>query len=295
MKKNSKNLFFLGKGGVGKSTISALSSIKLSRDKKVLLISMDPAHNLSDIFAQKLSDKPKMINDNLQVIEIKIDKWIKEYLNDIEMQVRKNYTYLTAFNVDDYFQMIKYSPGIEEYALITAFKKLSERYKEKDYLIFDMPPTALTVKFFGLPHLSLLWLEKLLLLRKQILKKKEIITKIKFINKEKETDKILQKLNSQIELFHNLKKEFADKKKTKINLVMNSDKLSLSESKLISSKLKEFNLSINDLIINKISDEYSSEGIDDLIKYVKMTLVKLSSEELIGKDKLEKFILENNF
>lgn len=294
MKTNSKHHFFLGKGGVGKSTISALSSIKLSRDKKVLFVSMDPAHNLSDIFAQKFSDKPKSVNDNLQIIEIKIDKWIKEYLNDIELQVRKNYSYLTAFNLDDYFQMIKYSPGIEEYAMITAFKHLSERYKEKDYIIFDMPPTALTVKFFGLPHISLLWLEKLLELRKQILEKKEIITKIKIINKKKETDKILKKLNLQIDLFKNLEKEFTNKERTEINLVMNSDKLSLSESKLISSKLKEFNLSINELIINKISGSYSSEGIDNFIKYDKLILVKLSSEELIGKDKLEKFILENN-
>jgi anion-transporting ArsA/GET3 family ATPase len=44
-------LFFIGKGGVGKSTTSALTSIYLaSKPYKTLLVSMDPAHNQCDIF-----------------------------------------------------------------------------------------------------------------------------------------------------------------------------------------------------------------------------------------------------
>ena len=124
MNSGSQYIFYLGKGGVGKSTISALSSLKIAKDKKVLLVSMDPAHNLSDIFEIEFSDKPHKVDRNLEVIEINIEKYIKKYLNDIEMQVSKNYSYLTSFNLDEYFKMIRYSPGIEEYALITAFNNI---------------------------------------------------------------------------------------------------------------------------------------------------------------------------
>ena len=46
-----QTLFFLGKGGTGKSTTSALLSLVLmEKGKKVLLASFDDAHNQSDIF-----------------------------------------------------------------------------------------------------------------------------------------------------------------------------------------------------------------------------------------------------
>ena len=49
-----KILFIGGKGGVGKSTISSAIALHLSKqNKKTLLISTDPAHNLSDIFNKK--------------------------------------------------------------------------------------------------------------------------------------------------------------------------------------------------------------------------------------------------
>ena len=48
--------FFLGKGGVGKSTCAALTATFLSRTCSVLLVSLDPAHNLGDIFQKNLEN-----------------------------------------------------------------------------------------------------------------------------------------------------------------------------------------------------------------------------------------------
>ena len=69
----------MGKGGVGKSTVSALTALKYSqRDQNVLVVSLDPAHNLSDIFQQNLGDKARAITENLIGIEIDHKKWIKK-------------------------------------------------------------------------------------------------------------------------------------------------------------------------------------------------------------------------
>jgi arsenite/tail-anchored protein-transporting ATPase len=295
MKQDSKTScrFYLGKGGVGKSTSSALTAIHLAETgNDVLLVSMDPAHNLSDIFEREFSEKPFQLSETLEVKEIDINYWIKKYLSEVESQIRRTYSYLSALNLEQYFGVIKYSPGIEEYALLLAYREILNKYKEKDYIIFDMPPTALTLKFFGLPEISLLWLEKLLDLRNEIIKKREIITRVKFGDKEIERDKILNKLNQQVESYREVKEVFSDKARTKINLVMNQDKLSFSESELIVKKLNEFNLGISDLIINKYYPKFSFSHIGERFTFRQITLLPGSDIPLIGLQTLKKYLLQ---
>jgi arsenite-transporting ATPase len=51
--------FFIGKGGVGKSTTSAITAVHHARNSRdTLLVSLDPAHNQRDIFQQDFSETP---------------------------------------------------------------------------------------------------------------------------------------------------------------------------------------------------------------------------------------------
>ncbi len=287
------NIFYMGKGGVGKSTLSALKALELSEGKKVLLVSMDPAHNQSDIFSKKFSNKPLQVRNNLWVTEIDIDAVVKKYLNDIENQVRKSYNYLTAFNLEKNFKIIKFSPGIEEYALLLSFMEIRKEHADKDCLIFDMPPTALTLRFFSLPSLSLLWNEQLLKLRREIIKKKEMITKVKMVNKEKEKDKILNKLTEQNKFYNGINKLFQNELVTKINLVLNPDVLSISESKRIIEKMKNIGLKISNINLNKTAGDAENELIKNKFAGYKVDTFLMSKKSLIGIDSLSEYLYGN--
>jgi len=291
---NPVNIFYLGKGGVGKSTSAALNSLFLSQKGfDVLLVSLDPAHNQSDIFQKALSDRPKNIAPHLEAIEIDQDHWIKRYLADVQEQIRRTYCYLTSFNLEKYFKVIKHSPGLEEYALILAFQEINRKFSNTDVLVFDMAPTALSLKFFNLPVLSLIWTNHLLALRKEIIKKRELITKIKIMKKEIETDKALSRIEQSIKEYTALKQLFENPKLTKINLVLNPDLLSLAESKRILEGLEAINVPLSQVIINKMQKDSSIDHIVREFNSIPLLKLPLSDMPLIGLDKLRQFLEKN--
>jgi len=294
MMKGPTNLFFMGKGGVGKSTSAALTSVFLAqKGHRVLLVSLDPAHNQSDIFEKSLSDKPSEMMPGLLAAEIDQDAWIRTYLKDVHRQIKKTYAYLTAFNLEKYFDVIKHSPGLEEYALMLAFEKIRKDYSQFDYLMFDMPPTALSLKFFSLPSLSLVWIEHLLALRQEIIEKRELITKIKLLGKEFERDKVLNKIEAQRKQYQALKETLEDTERTHVFLVLNPDKLSHAESLRIFNSLKQIHIRLHRTIYNKRPANKSCANIDPVFTGIPMLNFPYSDSPLIGISNLEDFLKTN--
>ena len=286
-------LFFIGKGGVGKSTSSALTSVYLaSKPHKTLLVSMDPAHNQRDIFERNFTEKPKAVSETLLVKEVDTDFWVEKYLKETTDQIKDTYKYESAFNLQNYFNVLQFSPGLEEYALLLAFEDTLHKYSDHEYIVFDMAPTALTLRFFSLPFITLIWLEELLTLRSEIYKKKEIISKIKVAGKEIEQDKVKAKLKSLIGNYEHLQAHFLSEK-TKVNLVMNNDKLSFSEAFRIRKKLTGIRIAIDRIVINKLKEDESTAEIETEFRDQKITKFHLAPEGLTGFDVLKNYIEAN--
>src|SRR5210317_1475437 len=285
-----QSLFYIGKGGVGKSTTSAITAVHLARNfRDILLVSMDPAHNQRDIFQQDFSEKTRQVTDYLAVKEVDVDYWIEKYLKDTEKTIKRTYSYESAFNLQNYFNVLQFSPGLEEYALLLAFEDIIHTFEDKDVIIFDMAPTALTLRFFSLPFITLIWLEELLKLREKIFAKKEIISEIKIGRKIIQQDKIKAKLEILIQQYEHLGDHFKSDA-AKINLVMNNDKLSFSEAFRIKKKLNDIGIDIESVLVNKSNSKAVPDEVRDEFNNQKITPFPFSSKNLIGFKAINDYI-----
>ena len=270
-----KILFFTGKGGVGKSTMSAASAWQLSRKYRVLIVSLDPAHNLGDVFGVVLNHKKQRFSDSLYLKEVNLKKLCREYLQREIRVFTDSYRYLQTINLDSYFSVLKYSPGIEEYALLTSIEETVRSERDFDYIVFDTPPTGLTLRFLALPWITMTWIDRLMKIRRDILEKRHTIYRIRGILDDKETilsydendDDILKRLKTLKGNYQALSSVIQGKD-CGIVLVYNPDTLSLKESKRLIDGLYELKLPLRLLINNKIQKKYTAmaDHVDSVIQ-----------------------------
>ncbi len=259
-------LFYTGKGGVGKSTMAAAAAWQLSKKHRVLIVSLDPAHNLGDLFGVSLKNRRKRFSDTLYLEEVDLKRLARAYLERETTVLEESYPYLSAMNLDRYFSVLKYSPGIEEYALLTSIEKTIREDLDFDFIIFDTPPTGLTLRFLALPQVTVTWIERLTAIRRQILEKRYTIQKIRGtpgnesaetgvrLNFSEDDDDMLRRLKTLHENYRRLNGTLqgAD---CGIVLVFNPDLLSIRESERLITGLKELKLPLRLLIQNKVSTE----------------------------------------
>lgn len=258
-----KSIFMTGKGGVGKSTLSSAVAWQLSqRGHRVLGVSLDPAHNLGDIYGRKLGHKKKKFDENLFLAEIDLDKEAKRYVEQNMGMLTQVYSYTKAFNLDVYFKVLRHAPGVEEYAALTALEEILRAETEFDYIVFDTPPTALTLRILALPNITITWIDRLRRIRKDILKKRHTVHNLtgKYIDEgvilpyEEKDDPVMSKLGELFERYTRLYERLTSED-NHIAVVYNPDYLSFRETERIVEGLSDLDLPLRVAYNNKFTDE----------------------------------------
>lgn len=143
----TKYLFFSGKGGVGKTTMAATTAVhNANNGKKTLIISTDPASNLSDIFEVSIGHKITPISENLFAMEIDPDKAVEDYKERIIGPMRGIMPEDVLKVLDEQFRS---GCTIE----IASFDRFTDFLTNTDFdlIIFDTAPTGHTIRLLELP------------------------------------------------------------------------------------------------------------------------------------------------
>ncbi|MBN1151870.1 MAG: ArsA family ATPase [Dehalococcoidia bacterium] len=295
-------VYSVGKGGVGKTTCAGALALWSSRGARTLVVSLDPAHNLGDVLGRQLSGAATEVAANLWAGEVDMDAAIRRYLDASTQKLKGMYAYLKTINIEGYLDAMKLSPGIEEYATLQVMEELIRDAADKyDIVVFDTPPTGLTLRVLALPRVSLLWGERLSGLRREILDRRQIIKNISGERKyvvdgveqvlptDEQSDAVMGELREYVDRMRKLTTMQADAAVSRIMPVMNPDRLSLFETQRALVTLRSLGMSLGPVIVNKVGQKSSDEETVEQIGRelgLQIRTIPFSSAELVGMQAL---------
>jgi arsenite/tail-anchored protein-transporting ATPase len=160
-------VLFAGKGGVGKTTLSCVTAVRLARefpDKRILLFSTDPAHSLSACLQAEIGPRPTVLFPGLTAMEIdaqaEFGKLKARYAEDLERflaSVSRAFD-LTFDRVVLEKMLDTAPPGLDEIMALTRIMEFLSR-NSYDLFVLDCAPTGHLIRLLELPELINQWLK----------------------------------------------------------------------------------------------------------------------------------------
>ena len=250
-------ILYTGKGGVGKTSIAAATACKIaSEGKKVLIVSTDMAHSLSDSFNKKLSNEALEIAPNLFAMEIDAVLENEKSWGNIKGYIEKLMV-LKADKTIESEELLVF-PGFDE---LMCLLKLKDIYEEGlyDVLVVDCAPTGETMSLLKFPDLFKWWMEKLFPIKRKGAKLIRPIVQatIKVPVPSEETFDDIEKLYLKIDQLHQL---LLNKDVVSIRIVTTPEKIVIKEAKRSFSYLHLFDYNVDGIFINRVFSEASLRG-----------------------------------
>lgn len=253
---------FVGKGGVGKTTIASAFALNLAQRGKTAIVSSDFMPSLKFLFPQNPA--------NLDVVELKesevVKKWKERYAKEVSVILQQ------FIEVDDWIiDHVASSPGVAEEFLISNIidMELSGDYQ---YVVWDTAASSSTMH--------------LLILEREFYEHLDNDVKIFLRFRDRfHSDKILKLLEEWKSLAVKVWNQVI---KSKFFLVTTPDELSLVQSKEIERDLKSMGIEVTGKIYNRVDPkDYEEEGVripgfhgsgKEIVEKARLPLQKLSDE-----------------
>ncbi len=283
----TRNLFFTGKGGVGKTSLACTTAVALAdRGRKVLLVSTDPASNLDEVLGKALGHWPTPVPGvaNLWAMNIDPEAAARDYRERMVAPYRGVLPVAAVASMEEQFSG---SCTIEIAAFDEFSRLLGERQATADFdhVVFDTAPTGHTLRLLTLPSA---W--------------------DGFLATNTTGTSCLGPLvglQAQQALYHNTVQALADATATTLVLVSRPDAAALTEAERTSQELAALGVNNQHLVINGVflatdRDDPVAEALErrsramlgqvpqGLLRLPRTT-VRLSAHALLGAKALRAF------
>ena len=244
-------ILYTGKGGVGKSSIAAATAVRTAElGRRTLLVSLDLAHNLSDVFDASIGGNPVDVADGLTVLEVNALKEIRENWKPAQDYFA---ALLGALGIEGAVaEEVALFPGVDE--LFVLSRVLAEletgRY---DVVILDCSPTAGTLRLLTLSDTVHTKLKKLGEMKRKFIKLvRPVAKRVRGVRHIVPSEKTFDVFDDLMDNVARLGAILKDPAISSIRLVLNPDRVAIAETCRTFTYFGLFSFAVDGIFVNKV-------------------------------------------
>ena len=248
-----RTILYTGKGGVGKTSVAAATALKAAQQgKKVLVMSTDPAHSLSDAFDTEIGPDPKEMAAGVWAQEMDHTSMIEENWTEIRDYMTTLFEWQGAESLAA--EELAMLPGMDElFGLLTV--RRHDQGGEYDALVVDAAPTGETLKLLSLPDQVSWYVEKIFPIQRRAAKLvRPFAGRAKSLPPLPE-DSVFAAGQRFYEAIVGVEEIMTNRQNASVRLVMNAEKMVVAEARRAYTYLNLYDYGVDAVVVNRLLPE----------------------------------------
>ncbi len=238
-----------GKGGVGKTSISAATALRCAEmGLRTIVISTDTAHSLADSLDVKIGPEPVLLADNLWAQEVDARYSMDKYWGRIQNYMLE---VLSTRGVQDIVaEEVTILPGLEEGAHLLWINKYASE-GEHDVLIVDAAPTAETLRLLSLPDTSRWWFQRVMSLVRGAGRILRPLSR-PLIGADLPDAATLDSIDGLFNTLDQVRQLLSDPQYSSLRLVVNPERMVIKETQRTYTYLNLYGYAVDAVLVNRV-------------------------------------------
>jgi arsenite-transporting ATPase len=245
-------ILYSGKGGVGKTSLSASTAIRAARlGHRTLVVSTDAAHSLADALEQEIGPNPTPLAPKLEGLEVDVNRELASRWGVIHEFLTR---FMTFRGVEEALaEEIAILPGMEELFSLLRVKTFAES-GAYDVIVIDCAPTGDTLRMLSIPEILNFYFARIFPIQRRVVRTVRPVAQ-RMTDMPIPSDDVFAAVKSLYQQLEGMGPLLQDPRRSSIRIVLNPEKMVINESQRLYTYLNLFGFPVDAVIANRVLPE----------------------------------------
>jgi arsenite-transporting ATPase len=249
---SARIILYSGKGGVGKTTLSAATAVRSAAlGRRTLVMSTDAAHSLADALDQRVGADPTEVLPRLEAVEVDVNRELESHWGVIHEYLAR---FIAFRGVEETVaEELAILPGMEELFSLLRVRAFADS-RRWDVIIIDCAPTGDTVRMLAVPDVLGFYFSRIFPIQRTVVRTVRPVAQ-RVTDLPLPSDAVFGAVKQLYDQMCRMGPMLQDPRRSSIRIVLNPEKMVINESQRLYTYLSLFGFPVDAVVANRVLPE----------------------------------------